>query len=600
MYAASLHKPRLTYETLQIFAIAHVWIGFLLCYLWLRSRRLTGLACILGAGVFAFSGYVCLQLQHLGLIAGYVWFPLGLMGIDQAFERRHWKPLLMLVAASALCFLAGYPPTWFVFAICMVTYAVAKSWRSPLVAGTVLSLGVSFLVTMVQFLPTWELSGLKMPESRYGSGITAPVFYLSYLLPNYFNFGRNVSIFTNFGKEYLYLGVPALFGIAYALVRGRRRRDLVPFLAVGAICLVVLTNPFNLVWDLIKHSSLLVEICRDWYFLAGITFAAAPLAAYGLNDFLKRKAPAVASWLAWVAFGLLGAWSSWEFARWLGDGSRFPSGWRSIYDPAIMLAIFTFTLYVVRGRRGTIRTVLAIGLVLAVGVDYKVFGTSKRFNTATNTDNMTYTPMGFPGMDPQVYQQLRAHAEYRILLDDTGPLPVEFRHVGLMTPQGYDPFITRQYVELIQSASKFRTERLFFIDPGREEMLRLLGVRYVISSESGPLSARLQSDPNFRRMGSTQYYYWVFEYRNARPPFGWEDESADRQVEPRELTPERREFAVRSSSGGQFTLDEQFLPGWQASIDGNSVPIERWKERFKPSRRFRANMSSSFASDRKA
>ncbi len=198
MYGASLHKRRLTYETLQIFVIVHVWIGFLLCYLWLRSRRLTDLACILGAGVFAFSGYMCLQLQHLGLIAGYVWFPLGLMGIDQAFERRRWKPLLMLVAASALCFLAGYPPTWFVFAICMVTYAVARSWRSPLVAGTVLSLGVSLLLAMIQLYPAWELTGLKIPESRYGTGIKQPVFYLSYLLPNYFNFGRNVSILHKF------------------------------------------------------------------------------------------------------------------------------------------------------------------------------------------------------------------------------------------------------------------------------------------------------------------------------------------------------------------------------------------------------------------
>ncbi len=111
-------------------------------------------------------------------------------------------------------------------------------------------------------------------------------------------------------------------------------------------------------------------------------------------------------------------------------------------------------------------------------------------------------------------------------------------------------------------------------------MLRLLGVRYVISSESGPICQRLLSDPNFRLIGSTQYYFRVFEYRNARPPFGWEDESGDRRVEPRELTPERREFAVRSSNGGRFTLDEQFLPGWQASIDGRSVPIERWKGAF--------------------
>ncbi len=80
-----------------------------------------------------------------------------------------------------------------------------------------------------------------------------------------------------------------------------------------------------------------------------------------------------------------------------GTVARFPSGWRSIYDPAIMLAIFAFTLYVLRGQGGRLRTALAIGLVLAVGIDYKVFGTDKRFNAAPNQGAITYTKTDFPG-----------------------------------------------------------------------------------------------------------------------------------------------------------------------------------------------------------
>ena len=58
---------------------AHVWIAFLLCYIWLRhEKELHTLACVLEPSVFAFSGYMLMQLQHLGLIAGYAWMPLGL------------------------------------------------------------------------------------------------------------------------------------------------------------------------------------------------------------------------------------------------------------------------------------------------------------------------------------------------------------------------------------------------------------------------------------------------------------------------------------------------------------------------------------------
>ena len=48
-------------------------------------------------------------------------------------------------------------------------------------------------------------------------------------------------------------------------------------------------NPFDVVWNVIQHSSLLPDILRAWYFLAGVTVAFAPLTAYALDDFLARR-----------------------------------------------------------------------------------------------------------------------------------------------------------------------------------------------------------------------------------------------------------------------------------------------------------------------
>ena len=134
MFLGSWARDVLPYQALEDLAIAHVWLAFTLCFLWLhgkkpRARRLEGLACALGAGLYAFSGYLCTQLQHFGLVAAYAWFPLGLWGIDQAVERRSWKPLWKLMLASAMAFLAGYPPTWFVFAFVAGIYALAGTWR---------------------------------------------------------------------------------------------------------------------------------------------------------------------------------------------------------------------------------------------------------------------------------------------------------------------------------------------------------------------------------------------------------------------------------------------------------------------------------------
>ena len=128
-------RERLSYQSMEDLQLAHVWIGFLLCYLWLRGKRLAELACVLGAGVFAFSGYMCTQLQHFGLVAGYIWMPLALWGVDQAVERRSWRPLWKVAAASALAFLAGYPPTWMVFAVAVGVYSLAGAWRGKAALG---------------------------------------------------------------------------------------------------------------------------------------------------------------------------------------------------------------------------------------------------------------------------------------------------------------------------------------------------------------------------------------------------------------------------------------------------------------------------------
>jgi hypothetical protein len=580
LFAVNVARPHVSYQSLQVFVIAHVWLAFLLCYVWLTGRRLKPLASVLGAGVYAYSGYMLLQLQHQGLVAGYAWFPLGFWGIDEAASSNRWRPLWKVVAASALCFLAGYPPTWFVFAVCMGTYALFSHSQWKVTIGTVAALAASLGLGMIQLLPTLEATALKDPEVKYGTGIRAPAFFLSYPFPNFFDFGPNVSVHTNPGKEYLYLGAPAIFGLMW-LLRRRKFRDIVPFLAVGIVCFILVNNPFGLVWEIVRRSAFLVQICRDWYFLAGLTAAVAPLAAYGLDDFLRRPSRPSPPWLAWLCLALLAAWSFGELVRWLPGGSGFAAGWRSVSDPAITLVLFALGIYVVRGQKEKTRLYLATGLLVAIGIDYKVFGTSKRFNAEPKSGQEYFSSDSFPAMEDSAYAQIRAHEDSRILVDRTGPSNLGMRHYnGLRSPQGFDPLFTTQYRRILENAAQFQSPWEFQIEPDQEDLLRLLGVRYFVTSENGPLYARYLASPHFQMMGpEVDYYYKVFEYRDARPAFGWESDDSG-TVERVRWTPEEREFVVHSAAGGLFALKEQFSPSWQAFIDGRRAPLEHWKTAF--------------------
>jgi hypothetical protein len=479
-----------------------------------------------------------------------------------------WK----VAAASALSFLAGYPPTWAVFVMVVGVYSLAGAWRWKAGLGTIASLVFSLLLCAIQFLPAWEVTGLREPELRYG-GIRDWDMILSFVLPNYFDFALNVPVLTNLAKDYFYLGVPALFGLPFLIRRRHHFQDLAPSLAVLAASLVIVCNPFDIVWSVIRHSTLLPDIIRAWYFLAGVTLAFAPLTAYAVDHFLAEKGRPMPAWLAPVSMMLMVMRAGHELYRW--KHQSFVAGWRSVFDVILTLAIFAAGMYAVRAAEGRWRIGLAAALIVLVGADYKAFGTSKRFDAAAG-EAPGYSSKSYPGMGDDVYQQLRANSESRIVVDnDTGPFPDDLRHVGLVTPQGFDPLLTIQLRKIVDTYGHFRTDRLFDIDLTNEAGLRLLGVRYVISSDSSPQDAKMKDNPRYRLLGSTPTFYKVYEYLDAQPPYSW-----DGQIQPTVWQPEDRAFQVRSAAGGKLALHEQFFPGWRAVTDGKSVAVEPWMGAF--------------------
>ncbi len=575
MFLASWSHDLLPYQALEDLNLAHVWLAFTLCFFWLRGKRpggtpMDGLACALGAGIYAFSGYLCTQLQHFGLVAAYAWFPLGLWGIDQAVERRSWKPLWKLMLASAMAFLAGYPPTWFVFAFVAGIYALAGAWRWRAVTGVIVVLLASLALAAVQILPAWEATQFREPEARYGGGIKDPGFYLSYFVPNYYDFGPDRPVEANPGKMYLYLGAPGIAGLALALRRrssGTRQSAI-----VAAACLVMLINPFDVVWSVIQHSTLLADLVRSGYFPAGVAIALADLSARGLDDFLRRTARPVRHWWVRAAIVAMGVWAIVEAIRYPAD---YLAGPAAFIDPALMLAVFGFGLYVYRSQRADLRLWVGLALLVSVGVDYKVFGTHKRFDSDPGPGRR-YSLQEFEAMDTEAFQTMRAHPEYRVALGPFAPFPTELRHVGLRTPQGFDPFLSIAYRKIIDRYGQELDDRNFQLDPANDDALHLFGVRYWVTGDHAPNFAQVAADPRFRQVGG-DIYYRVFEYLDARPPYGFEGNG---QAGLKSWEPEHRVFTVHAADAGRLTLAEQFYPGWAATVDGAKAPVELWNTAF--------------------
>ena len=244
----------------------------------------------------------------------------------------------------------------------------------------------------------------------------------------------------------------------------------------------------------------------------------------------------------------------------------------------MFLALFTSGLFVLRGESGRRRVWLSVALLLAAGVDYKAFGTSKRFNAQPGKYDPGAFGSPFAGLDDAVYREMRAHPEFRIVLDTTGPFPTLMRHYGLRTPQGFDPMLPAQYGEKLKEFVRPSDSRMFDLDPSRDALLRSLGVRYALTSAGGAMSKTLAANANYRLMEPSTSYFKAYELRDAQPSYYWVPAglSSVASAVPTVWKPGVREFHVSSPEGGRFVLAEQFFPGWRATVDGAPVGIERY------------------------
>ncbi len=578
LYAACWRHPRIPFEALEVFAFAHVWLGFLLCYMWLRARRLGVLASVLGGGVFAFGGYMVSQIVHLGSVTALAWMPLGLWGIDEAVERRNWRPLWKTALASAMAFLAGYPPSWLVFCATIFLYALCSRERWRAAAGASAAIAASVLLAMAPWVPALQARGLMLPDDKYGDGAHSWAQVLEFFIPNWSDYNRH-SALPEADAFFVYLGLPAIFALGWVLWRRKAKAYWQPLIPAG-FCLILATNPGDLVWRLMVHLPLLERTVQCYNFYEGIAAMAALMTALALDDFLrspvKKPPPRV---LAPLAMAALGAWSAHQILL-SRHGGSFPTELRAMAQTCAAVALFSMALWTVRGESGRRRRWLAVALVATAGIDYMVYGASRRFNAQDGeAAEAEDAGGGILGMNSEAYAAIRANRDYRIASDgDLAPPPTDYRRWGLASPQGFDPFLPAQYRGFIEQFVRFDTNRTFQVDFENEPMLAALGVRYVITHEGAGRSARLAADRRFRLIGPDDSYYRVYEYLRAKAPYGFADGSG--AVRPTGWMPERRAFAASSERGGRFFFIEQFYPGWSAAVDGRAVKIERWNGAF--------------------
>jgi hypothetical protein len=303
--------------------VIHIFLGGLFAYLYARlSLGLSPFGALVAAIVFAFSGFLGAQVEHLTHLHVYAWLPLLFLLFDLAAGRNAPSPeggnkdggalpkplaLAGLGLAIALQFTAGHLQASYINLFALGLYALlgdllgrpgSQLLRSPgrSLLVYVLSVGVGLALAAVQLLPSYELSRLSIRSGglSYRDAVSfslRPHLILYSLLPA---FGEDLSqVFggESFSEYVGYVGVLALFLALIGVLGQWRGRRTVFFVFLGALGLFLalgLANPAYFIFYKWVPGFSLFRAPARWMYL--YTVAVAMLAGLGA-DFLACPLP---------------------------------------------------------------------------------------------------------------------------------------------------------------------------------------------------------------------------------------------------------------------------------------------------------------------
>ena len=598
---------------LQAQVVLHFSLASLFTYLFVRHlARRTGarvaaarFAGVVAALVFTYGGTLTsFPVQQLTILETAIWLPLVLLLVDRACYRTRPLPQLVLAGGALACaLLAGHPQTAMYVTYATLAYGAFVGWLSgtadeaagplrrglrvvyivfaPLVVGA--ALAAVQLAPALQFIARSTRSGLDYDAVSWGFPL-AEMVHLLY--PGYF------------GGSPQYVGILAPILAAAALFARRARREVVFWIALGAVALLLSLGRHTFFYSIAYLFVPGFGAVRDQErIIVLFSFAASILAGYGALVLAQPLPPPVRSGfrafvrgLGWVGGAFLALTGLWYYGYLQGlqqgvDVNRFEGLLR---HHVLLLLILggAVALFVLRagGRLGR-KWLMALTLGL---IWLNLFTVNWQYNLAEPAAGGPYPETG--------------------LVNFLQERPGTFRISSAgMLPGGSSAGIVYG-LEDITANTPLRLEAFeqFEVGVGSWRRWQMLNVEYVLSNRDldGPGLERVYEEGEVKvyRVGDPLPRAWVvydvevasdegtFVLLNGEGfhPLNTAVVTADSTpaVLPQEgglpsparvieSGPGKLVLDVTASSDGLLVVSQPFYPGWRATVDGEPAPIYR-------------------------
>jgi len=270
--------------------VLHIFLAGVFTYLYARrALKMSPSGALVAAVVFALSGFLGAQVEHVNQLSVFAWLPLLLLLFHEAYTQQRVIYGLFASLVVGLQFLAGHAQASFINLSVLGCYSIYLSLKRgggrrtlPIWRALGLFMGVALLgagLAAAQLLPTLELSRLSLR----GGGLTyrqavsfslRPTLLLLSLLPSF--------DYSPFSEYIAYVGITPILLASLALLRKREGAFFGALALLGVFLALGLYNPFYyLLYRLVPGFSLF-RVPARWLFL--YTFGLAILAGLGMEE----------------------------------------------------------------------------------------------------------------------------------------------------------------------------------------------------------------------------------------------------------------------------------------------------------------------------
>ena len=595
LFSKWLPPHRWTYGAFQLEVLAHFWMTAVLMYLFVRTLTGYRIAGMVSAITITFGGYLTSYppLQVAILETG-TWLPLALLGLLRGTEERHLKPAWLALTSLALgmALLAGHPQTALHFTYLLIAFFVYRAIKQklrfwPALVTLALVLLGGYGLAALQIIPAAEYLRYT---TRADIGVDA--------LGNGFDFSELPQIvlpgvITVWSP--LYSGIAALALAVLAVWRVQKSARFWAVLALLALGLSLGRRSilFVIAYLVVPGFQLFrgqeraaFEIAHSIAILAGLGTLA--LLRWSNNE--SQAQQRLMRWLAWfVGAGWVVAIEA-LVARRIFEGQQI----QSFYSQAVFTAILlTLTLAVISLRFNNLSSKPWQPALLALLV----------FDLFSNNINASFDQI-------PASQQYASILESNLLVNTAGSQNSSYRidgsHVlgwnygsllNLQDISGVSPLRLQAVHSYLEGMPQHRAYELLSVElvlTNREQLDVASVLLAMTEDDSGTFFLHQIDDPRPRALllydvqvmddeaALVALQDSTFDLRrsvilDAQPDIELTTQEPDNAGQAKVIVYEPEHIVIETDSAANaiLSVSEVYYPGWQASVDGEPVPILR-------------------------